>query len=231
MALADDLQYYWKLDETSGDGLAATGGVDLSASGSHLLSAAGHIGANARVKTQTNSYLTTSDAGVMSLFGGSAWSLSMWWYCPAGGLVPFAMNATQLCLYNGGSTVYHYHSNGFTAGGTVSFNTWNHWAVTHDTAETYWTRYYFNGAEYVDSSNGTPNTNSAPLRLLEYTANSYWNADQRVSDLGLWDRQLSLSEVAELYNGGDGMTYEQITGGGAGGMSSSRLSQCASAIL
>lgn len=39
--------------------------------------------------------------------------------------------------------------------------------------------------------------------------------DGRVDELGVWNRSLTANEIAELYNSGDGLPYENFTGGGS----------------
>lgn len=79
----------------------------------------------------------------------------------------------------------------------VNIGEWNHVVMTYDKS---YTRLYINGNE----------TNNAYIPGGTLVANcnvSLGGIDGYIDEVGIWNRTLNSTEVAELYNNGEGLTY------------------------
>ena len=90
----------------------------------------------------------------------------------------------------------------------LSTGTWYHIVVTYNTS-TGW-KLYQNGTLKDSNSNietiktpGTLNTNY--IGWVDSGTNRHW--DGLIDEIAVWDKELSSSEVTELYNSGDGLQY------------------------
>ncbi len=222
--------HHWKLDEAvaSADAIDAVGNANLIATGS-MQTTAGKINqARSFDGTVGNRLLLTP-----SPIGGATgnWSISSWVYFNSplsGGRGAVAIDGVQLLHYLNNQTLYLYYTGSSRHTMTITGDTWYHLVVTRNGTSGD-NNYYVNGANQTTANWG--NCTDGNFRLGEYLGNSLPH-NGAVDEVTIWnDYELTTADVTNLYNGGAGMTYEQITGGGAGGMSSSRLSQCVSAIL
>ncbi len=86
---------------------------------------------------------------------------------------------------------------------------WHFIAITRDS--TTW-RTYIDGTDTgvtYTTNPGTPTTNFA-LGYDAVNANSLW--DGMLDEWGFWERELSSSEITQLYNSGAGLTYPFVAG-------------------
>jgi arabinan endo-1,5-alpha-L-arabinosidase len=90
----------------------------------------------------------------------------------------------------------------------LTSGTWYHVALVIDSSNVY---IYVNGSGQSESKNFTGDfTNIAQDFYIGATNNNGSVTEQFTGDideLGIWDRALSSSEISELYNSGDGLTY------------------------
>ena len=87
--------------------------------------------------------------------------------------------------------------------------TWYHLVTTLDSN---YGRLYINGLNVANTSRASATainsgTNTFTLGRLGTYDYGYW--DGRMDEIGMWNRSLSDSEVKDLYNGGDGITYSE----------------------
>lgn len=90
----------------------------------------------------------------------------------------------------------------------IQDNNWHHIVVTASKSNN---RVYFykDGVQYTPTSGTTVGTtttgNSSNITQIGYTPAA--ELDGNIDEVGFWTRELSQSEVTELYNAGSGLTY------------------------
>tara|TARA_Y100000310_G_scaffold116122_1_gene114821 strand:+ start:1598 stop:2479 length:882 start_codon:yes stop_codon:yes gene_type:complete len=111
-----------------------------------------------------------------------------------------------------------------STGVTFSTGTWYHVAITHDGGSSYGAvKLYIDGVDRSsNSNNGTTWTkwistigsiNDMAFGRSNYNSSTGAYYDGLMDDIGIWNRALSSSEVAALYNSGTGALASTITSG------------------
>jgi len=96
--------------------------------------------------------------------------------------------------------------------GTINDNTWHFIALTIE-SDVY-ARGYVDGVEIVNFSIDTITpANTQDLWLMRYPRFDTTYANGTLDEVGVWNRTLSQSEITELWNGGNGLTYPFTTVG------------------
>lgn len=210
MALADNQTYYWKLDESSGNAVAATGGVNLTNNGS-IAYGTGKIN-NGAVFDNNNSK-SFSSASTISM--GTAGSISVW-VNPTlgdGGYVFDGTNGDRYIFAINSDGSYFYHidntSIGTSAAGKFSSGSWYHVVITWDNSlGSNKEAVYING-----SLDRNDNVSIGSSTTTLYVGNRYTNTGTQdafagtIDEIGIWSRALSGSEITSLYNSGNGTQY------------------------
>lgn len=89
----------------------------------------------------------------------------------------------------------------------ISQNVWTHYAVTYDLASQA-LNHYINGTLYAtDSSFPAVDSDETSRRLTVGGTGSVSNAYFGAQAVGMWSRALTASEIAQLYNSGNGLPY------------------------
>lgn len=209
-----DLQGYWRLGEASGStaydssGYARNGtysGVTLAQTGAMMSDPDTSASFNG-----TSSYVSLP-SGFKTWTNGL--TLSLWLYPTTSGswthFVEFGNGPTSdniLVTRSGTTSTFEYHAyvgasvQSVAAASAITNNTWQHFVVTHTAGGV--VTIYKNGAQVATASSITlPPT---VTRTQNYMARSTWVADAyyggRVDDVSLWNRALTSTEVAALYN-------------------------------
>jgi hypothetical protein len=82
---------------------------------------------------------------------------------------------------------------------TISSNTWYHLALTFDKADS--ARCYFNGELLSTRDLSTESANIAPtMTYIGKTGNGARKLNGAFDDLGIWNRELEVCEIQDLYN-------------------------------
>jgi hypothetical protein len=217
MALIDNIQNYWKLDESSGNASDSAGSSTLTNNNSATYST-GVIN-NGVYLNGSNQYLSGTIADIDSYASGwstagwvywSAYSASKKWFFTipesAGWGTCFIGNNDGGGIYTnfvykigtGTPSVY-----GVDSGVAIPVGTWFHIALTLETGGV--RRLYLNGTQVHTHTSGNPANNSTNIRLGAEGASFRWNG--RMDEWGIWGRTLSAGEVSELYNSGAGLQY------------------------
>jgi hypothetical protein len=101
-----------------------------------------------------------------------------------------------------GCSDYSLHSNN-----SLTINSWNHVAITQDAAG--YSKIYINGQFEAGESQGIhTNTNIQSLGG-GYGGGTYvgtWNLNGTVDEFAAWNRVLNDTEIAQMYNGGNGLS-------------------------
>jgi hypothetical protein len=180
---------------------------------------------NAFTFNGTNAYVKLPNSSLNSLTGD--FSVSLWFYGNGSGVVQALFSNTG---YNGTidkgfwiyqTTAYEIITAIYGGGGTTSLKTtsitngvWHHIVVTRLGSTR--TRIYINGA-LATSNSDTRNpeyfTNNTPcIGALDYNPNfaltTYYAANgTKIDEVNVWNKELTSTEVTELYNTGAGKFY------------------------
>ena len=225
MALTDNNIAWYALDEASGDV------IDSSVNNNHATNSgctrdqAGLIDKSFSFDG-VNDLIDLDDKPVP--IGNSARSISLWVKFDhsdygSGALVPLLRTGSEalgknfsVALTRDGTTddfrIYlrRYINDQATEYVTLTTNTWNHLVITYDGTRTAsGLKFYINGTNIAKASefddDVTFNTGDAVQYLGSVPA--LWTTDTFngfMDEVGIWSRELSSSEVTELYNSGNG---------------------------
>lgn len=219
-ALTDGLVSYWTLDDTLGDSTVT--GNTLINNGSTPF-ATGKIN-NAADLNGSSQWLSKADNASLSITGDL--SISAWINLdtdPSGNIYSIATkyrpadsNASFLFSVGEGNHLEMRISSDCSAATDkfVSFSpatdgsTWYNVAVVYDASEG---AVYF----YVDGSQQGDVQTSYPTSICDSAASffigAYGNPTQyyngKIDEVGVWNRVLTSTEIADIYNGGEGLPY------------------------
>jgi hypothetical protein len=209
---------YWNLNnngsggvslvDSTGNGYTLTnnGGVTL---GSGIIDGAA-VFTSAGGTSLTNSSLSTS----------GAWSIS-WWVKVTSSNISTAYPSAFFLGDINGTFITAVLGNGNPTSGWIyssredrnygqfyntSLNTWYNYVLTND--PTNGLNWYINGSLYVGGGGGI-NRDFTGITLGQ--GNTTGETDCIIDEVGVWNRALSSQEVAKLYNGGAGLTYQNVT--------------------
>lgn len=223
MALTDNLEGYWKLDESSGNA-TDSGGNGYTLTNSNVTYSTGKID-NGAVYNSTSDrlYSTTSDFDYQPT---DAFSVSCWFNISSVTGNRFMISNQQ----NGGDfpgwTVGNLDGKCFfdmvqdlspvsylgqrSTSVEFSVDTWHHFVMTKDaTDDASGVTFYVDGTSVattavLDNLSGTITYNSD--FQLGNRASAY-DMSGTLDEVGVWSREITSAEVTELYNGGSGLTY------------------------
>lgn len=214
MALSDGLQRYYPLDGNADD---VHGGADAAITGTPTWEA-GHVSA------QALNLGATPNTCRADPFISTDVSLQMWMYRLGSGGTFYGVVGNMRSgavtdnwfMLGGGADTGVIYSNGNSSttianpGAPFPLNDWCHVVYTHGPSGR---RLYIDGVLASSDGAGTPPAVVSAVDFLIGCRNDgYGNWPARLQEVALWDRALDASEVAELYNGGDGLSYADIVG-------------------
>lgn len=225
MALSDNIVAYYKLDETSGttatDSIGSYNGTNNGAT----VNQAGKIGKAYDFTYADEDYVTLG----INLASYSAFSFSCWFYRDAG---TYELDRTTILgggSGNNGATIQLYSSNEVGGVEKLNANVWNYGNLVADTAfnnggwnHVVWTydkstkegKLYMNGESVgTITYTGIISASSTFLGVSTYSgiANRNYAWDGKIDEVGVWNKVLTSTEVEELYNLGDGLSYPFAT--------------------
>ena len=209
--LETGLMSWYRLDETSGttafDSLFANNGTNVGAT----VNQAGKIG---KAYSFTNDYVTaTSGVQGDTSITGTAWFKTSSTAISIGRIACFNAHETTaskgICIsFEDGKTGKMAVLAEGVAWGTTSANSYNdgnwHFAVITQSG-TSLTLYVDNVS--VSTLTGTPSL-STQTTMGRNGGTNYQYVDGLIDEVGVWSRVLSISEITQLYNSGDGCTYQ-----------------------
>jgi hypothetical protein len=232
MSLTTELVAYWPLGEATGNRNTSVGARNLSSTAS-VGYGEGTIGAASKFIATSSQYLSHvdhADLDLASSSAASAWSICAWAYCdsflnlmqviaksdPAGGGGMLIEYGIHIDVFGNVTAEADYGSDKRTAtwNGGVSENEWFFVAAVLNTTgdDSGLTMY---GAKATDpelSKNttkyipGAVDSNIGQFFIGCKNGNQYF-MDGRIDEVGLWKRALTDDELAQLFNGGAGLTY------------------------
>ncbi len=219
--LTTNLEHYYKLEADGTDSLVVT---NLSLTGTPTFTA-GKIN-NAIVLNGSSQY----GSATMNTIFGSDFSISMWvnvdnitadmrffesWvssynnYWFVVGIQGTSNDRFYANLYDGTNNPFIY-----SADSSVVAGNWYHLVFVRNTSDDK-IYLYVNGVEVTSGAGVTDSTVSVPtystayfgvgkiVALTEYT-------DGKIDEIGIWSRALSSAEVTQLYNSGNGLSYDDF---------------------
>jgi hypothetical protein len=219
MSLKTNLVAYWKLDETSGTRVDANGSKDLSASGS-VASTTGKIN-NAADFTNLGGFLTRTDSTFN--FGNTSFSIACWVKFDtlnAGVYIIFqgrtSNNDLSYQLTNSGDANNREFRFGIisVAGDGVnitdnirrSTGTWYYIVAWYDSGSGQLGLSVNNSSVTTSTGVVTPRSDGVGA---SFVASSGF-LDGQLDEMGVWSRVLDSTEMANLYNSGSGLSYDEF---------------------
>jgi len=205
MALTDNLIAFWELEETTGTRVDAHGSNDL-AENNGVGSETGKVGTCSLHVAANNEYLNLADNTDLSS-GDIDFSVQAWVWADsehAGGIVT---KKTEYRLTWNGLDFYWVFNNKLVQSGfnSLSLDTWYHFIGTHDATGN--TVELFRDASSVDSDTDLGGSDSANDFIIGAHDSTTWPFDGRADQVGIWKKVLSASEITELHNSGNGLSY------------------------
>lgn len=217
---------YWELEETSGTRYDSHGSNDLVDGNTVGYTTSGKLGNAADFASTSSEYFETpSDIGSTNAFSISLWvnpdrvnvNESLFHKCDTTSsdtsgaefrLLMLSAGTFQWSIGNG--TLYKINrtiSHGMSAG------TWYHIVMTWDGTDA--TLYKNNSVLDSVTDAFTRHQSSEPLQIgrRERGAANDLYYDGQLDEIGFWDKELTSSEVSDLYASGSGLQYDD--GGGA----------------
>jgi uncharacterized protein YmfQ (DUF2313 family) len=214
MALSDGLQRYYPLD---GSPVDVHGGIDGVITGPSPTYQAGHVSAQALYLAASNSNKFLADA-----FGGGDFSCSFWIYavgslggfcCAIGNMTNPGAVTSDWCFLGGGTTLSYYQNGNTSTAGTATLSAtgvWKHVVVTRVGAGSNNCKIYVNGSLEATFSASVTAPGGTDKFVLVSRPDGFTSTDARMQEVALYNRGLSGAEAVELYNGGAGLSYDDI---------------------
>ncbi len=223
MALIDNLQAYWKLDESSGDAADATGNGYTLTNTNTVGYAAALINNGADFGTaNTNKRLLSNT--VLGITSGTAFSISMWVKIRTapGTNVQYTLADWRWNAATDTEMWFRYEDSGGTkrvrfmyplqdAGSLCNYNvdfgttTWQHCVGTFDGTTI---RMYINGTQQGGDVAATAGGSTlTDAFCLAATGNGFVFSSMYTDEVGIWSRAITSTEVTSLYNSGAGLAY------------------------
>lgn len=214
MALTDNLSCYYKLDGNSNKSFGTNNGTDTS-----MTYGTGKIDQGAVFNGSTSKILVNDSADFT--FGSSDFSCSVWikravtgarqifiGQSNSGGLngtISFIIEASAANLIIATVCVGSTASTATQATGTVNDTNWHHIVLVRDSGTI---RLYIDGsANGTASISGTVNDSSNPFGIGVGGSLASLLFNGTIDEVGVWKRKLDTTEITQLYNNGNGLSY------------------------
>jgi hypothetical protein len=225
MALTDNLIAFWELEEASGTRVDAHGANDLTDNNT-VLSGTGKVGTAADFEASSSESLSIADNTDLSMGVNQSFTINCWMNFESlpGNSAPFGKYDEYGIQEISGQYLRFrvWPSTGFptpgeiddNAAGLLSTGTWYMVTVGYDATadEVFISRNA--GTRYTTgsvTSGAYDGTNDFNLGML---GSGILYFDGLLDQCGVWKRALTTGEVTSLYNGGSGLSYAAMGGGG-----------------
>lgn len=210
MALSDNLEAYYKFDESSGNAADATGN-GYTATNTSVTYSTGKINNGADFNGSSSKFSHTLNLG-------GDFSISVWFYGDSFASYPYIYNDWGgsdnknifFIMYDGGDLKFNRGNGGASEGTALSVSgfstsTWYHVVITQ--AGTAQKMYVNAGAPSTATATYTGGaTAETPYIGSQATGGGdIW--DGIIDEMGFWSRAITSTEVSDLYNGGAGLAY------------------------
>lgn len=222
MALKENLIAHWSLEEASGSRADDIGGNTLLDTNT-VTSNPGKIGTAAQLTAASGEYLALADNAALSM-GDIDFTVGAWVYLDTTASIMYVLSKLTAgtvagieyrLFYSTGASLTFSVSNGTTntnvaAGGVLVASSWYFAVGWHDSVA---------NTVNIQLNNGTPvsaghtvgaQDGVAPFHIGAANASNFWNG--RLDQVGVWKRVLTTQERTDLYNGGAGLAFSQMSG-------------------
>lgn len=219
-SLLTDIEAYWKLDESSGTLIDATGhGNDLATSNSPTYGAAGKINTGITFLRTSTQYASMSFRSIFSAGNNNKFSVSAWVNLTdlvatqtiLSCLVDTITSGWMFAISNEGKMLFLLSASTLSISNTVlSLGVWYHVCVTFDGVNV---KFYLNGSlDYTNTGTLSPATGcTIGLGLgKSATGTNKFYGSGTYDEVGFWSRDLTATEALLLYNAGAGNSYPFI---------------------
>lgn len=228
MSLLTNLVSYWKLDESSGDAADAHGSNTLT-NNNTVAFAPGKLNNGADFEATQSESLSVADASQTGLDFSTALTFSLWFKLESqpgvqGNFITKSTQPGQEGYFwgyrtSGTDNIRLFVGSDGAGNGDVlqvdtslSDATWYHLAVTWD-GSTKTAKFYIDGSQFGSDQVGTVTSSifnaSSPFVLGAFPDAGLYT-DGIMDEVGVWSRALSAAEIAELYNSGTPLAYEDF---------------------
>lgn len=210
--LPTGLVAYYTLDEASGTRSDSKGTKHLTDNNT-VTSTTGKQGNGAFFTAANSEYLSASDTGLPTgNYSVSFWvksndtpvdynNILQWGTFDFGKLV-------WITLTSAGKVLMSNYGSSFSSATTVLNNAWHHVVLTRVGSAM---KFYIDGNTTADAS-GTWGTDPVLAGLFELGQSGVGGYfDGALDELGIWSKELSSTEITDLYNGGSGLPYSSGT--------------------
>lgn len=211
MALTDNLTAYWKLDESSGDAIDATGnGYTLTNSdggGGSITYESGKINNGARNDGGKSRLFNTNIPGLTST-SNNTWNFWIKNTALGGYYADHnpSSDGVRFILY-GSLDAFVMFANGNEVSTSTNPSNDTFYMITVTKSGTNWELFLNASSEGTTTTGGTTYTNNSDFAL--FNPNDSYNSEVNAvqDEFGYWQRTLSSSEITQLYNSGSGLEY------------------------
>ena len=210
MALTDNLISYWKFD---GDATDSKGSNDGTVSGASITT-------SGKINSAYSFDGTNDSINVGSIaLNNKSFSFSMWLANTNSSstiskliIGQNSIGSTNNVLHigrrsNTSKFTFAFYTNDLDSSTNMSTDgTWEHWVCTYN-ASTNSRKIYRNGT--LDNSDTATadyqGTGDLYIGYAPFSSNSYFEG--KADEIAIWDKELTSTEVTELYNSGNGLSY------------------------
>lgn len=205
MALTTNLVSYWKLNESSGNATDELGTNTLTNSG--VTYTAAKINNGAVFNNLTTTYLEKTSVAAVTSFSFSFW-LKMTSWGAANAIVDKLPGGTGFRVWGGTNwtgLLLTVDGTNWSYVWTPTTGVWYHLVWTYSGGTAY--LYKDGNTTPVDTKTGLTLTDGSQTLGFGNRAAHDQKMDGSLDEVGYWSRAITSSEVSQLYNGGNGLTY------------------------
>ncbi len=210
--LATNLVAYWKMNETSGNRSDSKGSSTLTDTNTVTFNP-GKQGNAAQFTAANNEDLIVSDNAATST-GNIDFSMAAWVYADALSINRYVASKNEYILSYGGANKFRFWINSFSnsvdaTSVTPATGTWYFIVAWHDSVGDTINIQVNNGTVHSAATGGVaPTDTTYPLNIGHYDGSNPVNGwDGRIDEFGFWKKVLTTQERTDLYNSGNGSTY------------------------
>lgn len=220
MALRDNMEAWWSMDEASGTRADSHNSNDLTENGTGGVGqGTGKISNAADLVDTDSDYLSLTSTSAFQYSGTQDRSCSLWFKPDS----TTGVNTLFSKWGNGGSGEQEYilYTNGtnlvlgirgtgaaITATGAISVGTWYHVVFTLNSSNT--GELFINNSSQGTASGGAQSAGTSEIRIGQNGATNYY--DGLIDEVSWYSTILSSTERSDLYNSGNAIGYSDTAG-------------------
>ncbi|MCD6435543.1 MAG: PQQ-binding-like beta-propeller repeat protein, partial [Clostridiales bacterium] len=213
-SLNTGLVAYYKLDKTSGVVVDALGNYDGTNNGA-TRGVTGKINKSFQFVNADNDYVDTNH--IFDMENALTWSV---WF-NTGTTYNYILSQSYggadtggYSLKDDGSGYFGFIKGSGSGSSTIlsttknlKDNSWHYVAVTYDGISTW--KFYIDGVLEDTATHTGSNTHNREMWFGRRPDGSTTSFEGKIDEIGIWNRTLNSTEIVDLYNNGDGITYKK----------------------